>query len=86
MEDERQFANHLKDLANKAYNQNIFTFTGFCGLMETDVYERCKKDLNFIKSTKFGGISDSSLHFRNILGRIQLYMFNLCMLNRSQIF
>lgn len=34
----RQFQNHVKDLANKSYAQNIFLFTDFLGLSEQDYF------------------------------------------------
>ena len=38
--EEQQFCNRLRDLANKSYQQNIYTFSAFLGLSEISVYEQ----------------------------------------------
>ncbi|MGN0243103.1 MAG: YlmH/Sll1252 family protein [Lachnospiraceae bacterium] len=44
------------ELANRAYQQNIYTYTGFIGTMGQDVLQQIKKDLYFIPYTCFGGV------------------------------
>lgn len=51
----RQLESRLKDLAEKSYRQNIYTFTGFLGLAELDVYYRMEKELSFSHPSLFGG-------------------------------
>lgn len=50
-----QLKSRLKDLAEKSYRQNVFTFTGFLGLAEQDVYYRMEKELLFSHPALFGG-------------------------------
>lgn len=45
----------LKELADKSYRQNIFTFSSFLGLAELDVYYRMEKELLFAHPALFGG-------------------------------
>lgn len=45
----------ILDTANRSYRQNIYTYTGFLSLSELAVYYSMQKELNFIKSTVFGG-------------------------------
>lgn len=41
----RQFQNHLKDLANKSYAQNIYLFSDFMGLYEQDLFHQMAGEL-----------------------------------------
>ncbi|MGN1148137.1 MAG: YlmH/Sll1252 family protein [Lachnospiraceae bacterium] len=50
-----QLQKRLKDLADKSYRQNIFTFSSFLGLAELDVYYRMEKELLFSHPALFGG-------------------------------
>lgn len=45
----------ILDLANKAYNRDICTFTNFLSLSDIDLFYQMKTDLSFIESTLFGG-------------------------------
>lgn len=45
----------LKDTAKRAYKQNIYTYTGFLGMSELDIYYKIKNELSFIHSECFGG-------------------------------
>lgn len=45
----------LRELADKSYRQNIFTFSSFLGLAELDVYYRMEKELLFAHPALFGG-------------------------------
>lgn len=51
----QQLQNRLRDLAEKSYRQNLFTFTGFLGLREQDVFWRMEPELKFAGYTLFGG-------------------------------
>lgn len=53
--DIEQLKNRLKDLANKSYGQSIYTFSGFLGLSEQDVYHQIEKDLSFAHPALWGG-------------------------------
>ena len=48
--------NRFRDLAEKSFQQNIFTFTGFLGLGEQDVFWRMEKELGHAGYTLFGGM------------------------------
>lgn len=55
MNEEELIKRKILDTANKAFNHNIYTYTGFLSLSELSVYYNMKKDLNFIASKTFGG-------------------------------
>ena len=50
-----QLRNRLKDLADKSFRQNMFTFTGFLGLAEQDVFWHTENDLRMAGYTLYGG-------------------------------
>ena len=50
-----QLQRRLKDLADKSFRQNIYTFSSFLGLAELEVYYKMEKDLFFAHPTLFGG-------------------------------
>lgn len=50
-----QLQRRLKDLADKSFRQNIYTFTGFLGLAQLEVYYRMEKELFFAHPALFGG-------------------------------
>ncbi|MBP3604824.1 MAG: hypothetical protein J6J79_11825 [Lachnospiraceae bacterium] len=47
------------ELANKAYNHNIYTFTGFLGLSEMADFYEIEREVSFIKWEISGGHQDS---------------------------
>ena len=51
----QQLQKRLRDLAEKSYRQNVYTFSGFLGLAELDVYYRMEKELLFSHPALFGG-------------------------------
>ncbi|MCM1325150.1 MAG: YlmH/Sll1252 family protein [Bacteroidales bacterium] len=51
----QQFKNRLKELADKSYAQGIFTFTGFLGLSEQELFWQTEPELKFAGYTLFGG-------------------------------
>ena len=59
MDEETLLRREILDTANKSYNQNIYTYTGFLGLSELAIYNSMKKELQFAYPSTFGG-SESS--------------------------
>lgn len=51
----KQFQKRLLELANKSYQQNIYTFTGFLGLSEQDAAYQAERQLSYAGMTFFGG-------------------------------
>lgn len=47
--------NRLRDLADKSFQQNMFTFTGFLGLSEQDTFWRMEPDLRHAGYSLYGG-------------------------------
>lgn len=50
-----QLQRRLKDLADKSYRQNLFTFSGFLGLAELELYYGMERELEFAAPALFGG-------------------------------
>ena len=50
-----QLQRRLKDLADKSYRQNIFTFSGFLGMAELELYYKMERELDFAAPALFGG-------------------------------
>lgn len=50
-----QLQRRLKDLADKSFRQNIYTFSSFLGLAELEIYYRMEKELFFAHPALFGG-------------------------------
>lgn len=62
MENEKeiqQLKNRFRDLADKAFRQNTFTFTGFLGLSEQDAFWQLEPELRFVGYTFAGGSEDA---------------------------
>ena len=55
MDEEILLKRRLIDTANKAYRQNIYTYTIFLSMSELDTYYRTLPELSFIHSEAFGG-------------------------------
>lgn len=55
----QQLKNRLKELADKSYRQNVYTFTGFLGLAELEVYYRMEKELVYAHPVLNGGDNDA---------------------------
>lgn len=47
--------NRLRDLANRSYNNNQYTFTDFLSLADLQEYYEIERELNFAHATLFGG-------------------------------
>lgn len=45
--DLQQLRNRFRDLADKSYHQNIYTFSGFLGLAEQDIFWQMEKELHY---------------------------------------
>ena len=56
-----QFKNRLKDLADKSYKQNSFTFTGFLGLPEQDIFWQVEKEIRHVGYTLSGSVSSYTI-------------------------
>lgn len=55
MKDDAVIKGRLLDLANKSYNENVFTFTNFLGLSEQSLYHQVKNELKGVNPCLFGG-------------------------------
>lgn len=55
----QQLKNRLRDLADKASRQGVFTFTGFLGLGEQEIFWQVERELRFAGCTLFGGRLES---------------------------
>ena len=55
----QQLKNRFRDLADKAFQQNMFTFTGFLRLSEQDAFWQIEPELRFAGYTIFGGSEDA---------------------------
>ncbi len=51
----QQLKNRLRDLADKSYTQNMFTFTGFLGLSEQDIFWQIERELGHAGYSLYGG-------------------------------
>ena len=51
----QQLKNRFRDLADKSFQQNMFTFTGFLGLSEQDAFWQVERELHFAGCVLFGG-------------------------------
>ncbi len=50
-----QLKNRLRELADKSFAQSIFTFTGFLGLSEQDIFWQLERELSYAGYTLHGG-------------------------------
>ena len=51
----QQLKNRIRELADKSYNQNQYTFTGFLGLAEQDALWQVEREVKFAGITLYGG-------------------------------
>ena len=51
----QQLRSRLNDLARKSFQQNMFTFTGFLGLSEQDIFWQEEQQLRYAGCTLWGG-------------------------------
>lgn len=62
MENEKeiqQLKNRFRDLADKSFSQNMFTFTGFLGLSEQDTFWQLERELSYAGFVLFGGAEET---------------------------
>ena len=57
--DIQQLKNRLRDLAERSYAQGIYTFTGFLGLGEQEIFWQQEKELRYAGYTLDGGCRDA---------------------------
>ncbi len=65
----QQFKNRLRDLAEKSFAQNMFTFTAFLDLSEQDAFWQLEPELRYAGYTVFGGCEDADrkmIRFGNV--------------------
>ena len=55
----QQLKKRLHDLAKRSYEQNLFTFTGFLGLSEQDLFWQEEKELRYAGFKLWGGDEES---------------------------
>lgn len=55
----QQLKNRFRDLAERSYNQGIYTFTGFLGLGEQEIFWRQEKELRHAGYVLEGGCKDA---------------------------
>ena len=55
----QQLKNRLYDLAERSYVQGIFTFTGFLGLSEQEIFWQQEKELRHAGYVLEGGLKDA---------------------------
>lgn len=55
--EEQRLRNRLKELADKSFQQNMFTFTGFLGLSEQAIFWKMEPELRYAGCTLSGCIS-----------------------------
>ncbi len=51
--------NRFRDLADKSFGQNMFTFTGFLGLSEQDIFRRMEAELSHAGFALWGGTENT---------------------------
>lgn len=55
----QQLKNRFRDLAERSYSQGVFTFTGFLGLSEQEIFWRQERELSHAGYTLEGGYHDA---------------------------
>ncbi len=59
VKEEQQLKNRIKDLADKSFKQSIYTFSGFLGLSEQDVFWKAENELRYVSYSLWGGTETS---------------------------
>lgn len=57
-EDEILFKKRLTELADRAYTDSRYLFTGFLSLAELNIYYQMERELSYVPVTVFGGTAD----------------------------
>lgn len=55
MEEKEGVKRRLKELADKSWQNNLYTFTGFLGLSELSCFYEMERELSFVPAAVFGG-------------------------------
>lgn len=55
MEETERMKKRFRELADKAWQNNLYTFTGFLGLMELSCFYEMERELSFVPAVVFGG-------------------------------
>lgn len=55
----QQLKNRFRELADKSYSQSIYTFTGFLGLGELNIFYGMERELGYAGITLYGGYEDA---------------------------
>lgn len=55
----QQLKNRFRDLAEKSFHQNMFTFSGFLGLSEQDTFWKMEQELRYAGFLLFGGTENT---------------------------
>ena len=55
----QQLKNRIRELADKSYNQNQYTFTGFLGLAEQDALWQVEREVKFAGDRKSTRLNSS---------------------------
>lgn len=55
----QQLKNRFRDLADRSFSQNIYTFTGFLGLSELNVFYRMESELDYAGAALSGGFAEA---------------------------
>lgn len=58
-EDFTELQNRIRDLANRSYKQDMYTFTGFLSLPEIDAFYQIERELSFSAPKIYGGYENS---------------------------
>lgn len=59
IEEEELLRKRLKELAQKAWQNNVYTFTGFLGLSDLSCFYEMERELAFVPAAVFGGSEDA---------------------------
>lgn len=54
-----QLKNRFKELADRSFQQGVFTFTGFLGMSETDVFRQSEKEYRYVGFSVEGGYPEA---------------------------
>lgn len=57
--EDRELLKRLRDLANKSFSQNMYTFTDFLSTGEMSVYYQYEREFTYAGTTVFGGYDDA---------------------------
>ncbi|MDR2043441.1 MAG: hypothetical protein LBQ15_03565 [Clostridium sp.] len=57
--DLRQWRNRFRELADKSFRRGVYTFTGFLGLGEQEVFRRMEAQLRHVPYRFWGGMEDT---------------------------